>query len=281
MLSAARAVPSLTERTPQQGQAGMLRMKAAYRCHRRRATHVDHLRSMPVVREEGAGVEFPLAQKFWEGDVFRCLGASTRNKKIMFLSVKVYTVACYVEAEKCARELGIRDRGGYFEASKDNSDDAFCSAVLDGAFHKCILVRLVRDVSGEMFAGALNDTLVPRMKLAGEMDKLEEFKAIFQGKNLVEGTEVAMFWNVGTDELDVLVTPPQQQGFRDYANLQPEKKIKSSSLSRGLFEVFLGEDSVTPLARIEWAKGARNLLESEQVRRETRQGGEEETSILP
>eukprot|EP00983_Pelagomonas_calceolata_P025422 798349-Pelagomonas_calceolata.AAC.2 len=75
---------------------------------------------------------------------------------------------------------------------------------------------------------------------ACEMDKLEEFKAIFQGKNLVEGTEVAMFWNVGTDELDVLVTPPQQQGFRDYANLQPEKKIKSSSLSRGLFEVFLG-----------------------------------------
>eukprot|EP00967_Tisochrysis_lutea_P051165 scaffold63105_cov19-Tisochrysis_lutea.AAC.1 len=48
-----------------------------------------------------------------------------------------------------------------------------------------------------------------------------------------------------------------------------------------LHEGMHGEDSVTPLARIEWAKGARNLLESEQVRRETRQGGEEETSILP
>lgn len=62
----------------------------------------------------------------------------------------MYTAACFVEAEKCARELGIRDRGGYFEASKDSADDAFCSAVLDGAFHKSILLRLVRDVSGEM-----------------------------------------------------------------------------------------------------------------------------------
>ena len=43
------------------------------------------------VKEEGSGVAFPLAQKFWEGDVTRCLGASTRNKKIMFLSVKVST----------------------------------------------------------------------------------------------------------------------------------------------------------------------------------------------
>jgi len=52
-----------------------------------------------------------------------------------------------------------------------------------------------------------------------------------------------MCWNVGTDELQVLVTPPQQ-GFRDYANLKPETTIKSSSLSRGLFEVFLGKCGV-------------------------------------
>jgi hypothetical protein len=37
--------------------------------------------------------------------------------------------------------------------------------------------------------------------------------------------QVAMFWNVATDELDVLVTPPQQ-GFRDYASMTPETKIK-------------------------------------------------------
>jgi len=48
------------------------------------------------------------------------------------------------------QELGVRDRGGFFKASSDDVDDAFCSALLDGAFHKAILVRLVRDVSGEM-----------------------------------------------------------------------------------------------------------------------------------
>jgi hypothetical protein len=29
------------------------------------------------------------AQKFWEGEVMRCLGAGTRNKKIAIISVKV------------------------------------------------------------------------------------------------------------------------------------------------------------------------------------------------
>lgn len=137
-----------------------------------------------------------------------------------------------------------------------------------------------------------------------------------------------MLWNVGSDELDVLVTPPQSEGFRDYTTLKPETTIKSAGLCRGLFEVFLGawqllsfisilhwmareqalyavkttlclqlckqthnhpivmpmtagEASVVPLARAEWAKGARLLLESEIVRRENRQGGDEETSLLP
>lgn len=51
---------------------------------------------------------------------------------------QVYAVALYVEAELCAKELGIRYRGGFFE-----NDDDFCSAIVDGAFNKNLVVSSV------------------------------------------------------------------------------------------------------------------------------------------
>lgn len=38
------------------------------------------------------------------------MGAAARAKKIAFIAVKVYAVSLYVEAEKAAKELGVRDR---------------------------------------------------------------------------------------------------------------------------------------------------------------------------
>ena len=96
------------------------------------------------------------------GDDYRAMGAGVRTKKIVFLGVNVYAVALYVEAEKAARELGIRDRGGFF----DNDDD-FCSALVDGAFGKALVIQLVRDVGGATFVEALTEALRPRMALAG------------------------------------------------------------------------------------------------------------------
>jgi hypothetical protein len=48
---------------------------------------------------------------------------------------QVYAVALYVEAEKASKELGVRDRGGFFE-----NDDDFCSALVDGGFIKLLQV---------------------------------------------------------------------------------------------------------------------------------------------
>lgn len=48
--------------------------------------------------------------------------------------------------------------------------------------------------------------------------------------------------------------------------------LKSIPLSRGLFEVFLGVDSVVPEAKKQWAQGARNLLETDRVQKDTRGG---------
>ena len=53
----------------------------------------------------------------------------------------------------------------------------------------------------------------------------------------------------------------------------PDICIESASLSRALFEVYLGQSSIIPDAKKEWADGARKLLESEKIRRNTRPGG--------
>ena len=67
---------------------------------------------MLTCREPATGVEFPLVQKVWGSEEMRCMGAGCRTKKIAFIGVKVYAVALYVEAEKMARELGVRNRCG-------------------------------------------------------------------------------------------------------------------------------------------------------------------------
>jgi hypothetical protein len=61
---------------------------------------------------------------------------------------QVYAVTLYVEAEKAAKELGVRSRGGFFE-----SDDDFAQALTDGAFNKALQVQLVRDIDGKTFYG--------------------------------------------------------------------------------------------------------------------------------
>ena len=62
--------------------------------------------------------------------------------------MQIYAVALYVEALKAARELGIRDRGGFF---KDAPDEDFTTAIVDGAFDKLLQVQLVRKIEGSQF----------------------------------------------------------------------------------------------------------------------------------
>lgn len=65
----------------------------------------------------------------------------------------------YVEAEKAARELGVRARGGFFA---DDADEDYALALVDGAFAKALVVHLVRKVDGKTFYEA---RAAPRMLL--------------------------------------------------------------------------------------------------------------------
>jgi hypothetical protein len=74
---------------------------------------------------------------------------------------------------------------------------------------------------------------------------------------------VVLFWNV-TGQMEVLVVP---SAATSYSASKPELSIKSVALCRGLFEIFLGAEPAIPEGRKVWAAGAKNLLESENVKR--------------
>ncbi|KAK9806338.1 hypothetical protein WJX72_010689 [[Myrmecia] bisecta] len=218
----------------------------------------------PTITEKATGVEYPTVTSFWEGEKFRCMGAGVRAKKIAFVSVKVYAVALYVEAERAAKELAIRSRGGFFDGDED-----YALALTDGAFAKLLHIQLARKIDGETFFGALEEALAPRLRLTGEMGTLNTFKAFFDGKSLEKGTDILLLWRV-EGALEVVVRP---SGSADYTQVKPDLRIESPSLCRALWEVYLGSSTVVPEAVAAWAGGAKALISSEEIRRQTRPGG--------
>ncbi|KFM22426.1 hypothetical protein F751_0173 [Auxenochlorella protothecoides] len=174
------------------------------------------------------------------GEEMRCIGAGARTKKVAFLGIKVYAVAVYAEAEKAARELGIRARQG---------------SMREGA----VEIHLVRNVEGTQFVEALAEALTPRMRLSGG-----------GGQQLSKGSVITLLYRTDAT-LDIALSSPERPA--DLAAARASLCIKSASLCRALFETFLGESSVVPEARAVWAAGARQLLASDEVRRDTRRGG--------
>lgn len=220
-----------------------------------------------VITEKATGVTFPEVTKFWQGDTYRCMGAGVRTKKVAFVGVKVYAVAMYVEAEAAANELGIRNRGGFFQG---NSDDDYNQALTDGAFSKLLQVQLVRKIEGEQFFSAIEEALTPRLGVTGEMATLNKFKQFFDGKSLEKGTNILLLWKT-EGVLDVVAkTHPDSQ---DYSQVKPDLTIESPGLCRALFEVYTGSNTVVPEAKKAWADGARQLIDSDEVSRKSRKSG--------
>ncbi|GBF91104.1 chalcone-flavanone isomerase [Raphidocelis subcapitata] len=223
-----------------------------------------------LITDPKSNASFPLAQRFWEGEEMHCLGSGTRVKKVLVVGVQVYSIAVYAEGERAAKELGIRARGGFFEGDGD-----YCAALLDGAFGKAVVFKLLRDISGQQFAEAIDEALGPRMKLTGEGGALADFSAFFSTRQLPKDTQIALVWPLAPPGHDVqlqgLVVPPG--AGVDLETTAPQLRISSPGLARALFELYLGDGSIVPEGRAEWARGARALLESDEVKRATRKGG--------
>jgi hypothetical protein len=249
--------------------------------------------------EDGAA-RWPLAQRWWVGGETRCLGAATRAKQVLFVKAKVYSVALYVEGKPAARELGLRARGGFLsppppgdaggkkndrageEQQEQEQEADLASALCDGAFAKVLAVRLLRDVTGDQFAEAIGAALAPRARLTGAGGALEQYVGFLSRQTLKEGTQIANLWTADGEELQVQVSGAAAaaaaagggEGAVDWETRAPALTVASPSLARGLFEVYLGGTPLVPEARAAWARGARLLLDSDDVKRATdKEGG--------
>jgi len=231
---------------------------------------------MLTTRDDATGVEYPMVTRFWAGDEYRSLGASSLvNKTLFIFSSPVYALTCYVEAEKAAHELGVRYRGGFFETEQD-----FCDAIMDGAFGKAIQLTILGNNVAEQLAVAIEEAAGPRMRLMQQGSMLDELtlylrertEAIAPGSNLV-----LFFTQTGTLNVSIKASASEEEGAPsgsvNWLSGVPEKSIESPALVRALLEVWLGENGVVPAAKPVIAAGAKALLESENIRRQTRKGG--------
>jgi hypothetical protein len=61
---------------------------------------------------------------------------------------------------------------------------------------KSLNIKLVRNVDGKTFWGALNDVITPRVEKLTDTDEaaLSVFRTIFMDRNLEEGTSIFLTW---------------------------------------------------------------------------------------
>lgn len=107
---------------------------------------------------------------------------------------------------------------------------------------------------------------------SGDMASLEKFTGFFDGVKLSKNTQVMCLWTK-TGELQVVILDPAAAASIDLEKVAPANRLQSEGFARALFELFLGQESVVSDARPLWAAGAKELLESEIVKRDTRKTG--------
>ena len=249
--SAARVV------SPARRDVRALRSRAGSRATFSKQARVNNeivARAFSVV-EPATKVSFPKTFNPHGGDTMQCIGAGVR-KKIAIINVKVYGVAMYVDAAKCKEELA---NGG---------------SLLTGSFDKALLVQLVRDVDGKTFWEALDEAVGPRIRriatdmataededgnfmasvaeaaeVAEEkaMDECEEIKGLFQGRKLRKDDKVLIWWspNKGKFEIGVVGGMPLE--------------LTSHQLAQAVFDVYCGDDPVSPSAYQSFVGGAAAL----------------------
>lgn len=204
-----------------------------------------------ALKEAATGVEFPE-----QIGPLTCLGAGVREKKVAILKVKVYALACYVDAAGAKAALAAGE------------------TLLSGTFDKAICLQLVRDVDSKTFFEALNDSVKPRLALiatnqatkenengdfmsevaeAAEkaeeaaLDALEELGDYFLGKQkLTSGTKVMLRTTDG-ETLRVSAA---------FADGEAELELTSAELCEAIMDVYLGIDPISPAALDAFNQGA-------------------------
>ncbi|KAG0632340.1 hypothetical protein M758_1G320800 [Ceratodon purpureus] len=183
------------------------------------------------------------------------LGVGVRLKQIAFLKVQVYALGIYAEVSNMAASLAS------FKGTPTDilvKNDALFKKLAEAPVEKAIQIKLVRDVDGATFWGALDEALVPRLKASdgagAEGDAaLAALGNVFKDRSLKKGFVITLTW-VQPSTLKIAVAENES------ASLKTESSIESKSLLFALYDVFLGLDAVSPSAKASVAEGITKLL---------------------
>lgn len=141
---------------------------------------------------------------------------------------------------------------------------------------------MLQDGLCEELADAIEDAISPRMRLMQQGKAMEDFLGFFRlrADAMVKGANVVLFFDQ-TGTLNMAVRAPVASGETEqpisgtvnWLSGVPEQSWANPALCRALLEAWLGEKTLVPACTPVFAAGAKALLESENIRRQTRKGG--------
>lgn len=199
-------------------------------------------------KEQATGMEFPeeccvLTQK----DCPVLTGFGVRNKKLMGMkTIKVYAVGLYVDP-KAAKKLLSSKQADISAVQGIPEQAVFDDLVTSDDVEKSLrMVISFGGVNKKNFWSALEERMEPAMKQAGDVAPLQEFGALFDDVKFRKGLQL----NFTSSKDGALITQVDNKKVGI---------IKSSLLTRTLFDVYLGRDPVSPDAKHSIGRGLVNL----------------------
>ncbi|GFP78699.1 fatty-acid-binding protein 3, partial [Phtheirospermum japonicum] len=173
------------------------------------------------------------------------LGTGYREKVFAIIGVKVYAAGLYTNQDIFSNLDAWK---GHSSAELQHDSSVF-DAIFKAPLEKSLHIILVRDVDGKTFWDALNEAITPRVKSPTPVDEsaLSTFRSLFQGRPLKKGTSIFLTW-LDTTKMLVSVSP-------DGTPSTVDATIESSNVTSALFDVFLGNNSVSPSLKASASSG--------------------------
>ncbi|KAL1349866.1 hypothetical protein HN51_026355 [Arachis hypogaea] len=178
------------------------------------------------------------------------LGTGFREKVFAIIGVKVYAAGLYLN-QSIISELNV-----WKGQSKDTiqGDSSLFKTIFQTSLEKSLQIILVRDVDGKTFWDALSDAISPRIVEPTTADEsaLSAFRDFFLNLSLRKGTFIFLTW----PNPSKLLVSVSSQGLPSAV----DATMESTNVASALFDVFLGDNPVSPSLKASVAEGLSKVL---------------------
>ncbi|XP_022936240.1 fatty-acid-binding protein 3, chloroplastic [Cucurbita moschata] len=173
-----------------------------------------------------------------------------REKVFAIIGVKVYAAGLYINSSISNELNAWRGRS----AAAIQEDSSLFNIIFQSPSEKSLQIVLVRDVDGKTFWDALDDAISPRIKAPTPVDEsaLSTFRSIFEGRSLKKGTFIFLTWLEPPKMLVSISVDGPPTGI--------EATIESNNVTSALFDVFFGDNPVSPTLKASVAAGLSAVL---------------------